>query len=93
MSDSNSTNDPYEPAPPTAPDGVAFHEPVRVAGHRSTTARAGLVAGSALLVAIGVIAAMGASPARRRPPTRRPRAPARVRRHLPRLRRSLLRLR
>jgi uncharacterized protein DUF5666 len=63
MSHSNSTNDPYEPAPAAAPDGVAFHEPVRVAGHRSTTARAGIVAGSALLVAIGVIAAMGASPA------------------------------
>jgi hypothetical protein len=63
MSDSNSTTDPYEPAPVAAPDGVAFHEPVRIAGHRSNATRAGIVAGSALLVAVGVVAAMGASPA------------------------------
>ena len=63
MSHANSTNDPYEPAPAAAPEGVAFHEQVRAAGHRSTAARAGIVAGSALLVAIGVVAAMGASPA------------------------------
>ena len=45
MSDSNSTTDPYEPAPVAAPDGVAFHEPVRIAGHRSNATRAGIVAG------------------------------------------------
>jgi hypothetical protein len=63
MSQSNETNESNEPTPAAAPDGVAFHEQVRAAGGRSTAARAGIVAGAALLVAVGVVAAMGASPA------------------------------
>lgn len=67
MSDPNPTNAPNE-APvltPSAstPEGAAFHEQVRPSRGRSTTARAGIVAGSALLVVVGVVAAMGASPA------------------------------
>lgn len=67
MPDPNPTNAPNEAAPvltpaAPAPEGVAFHEQVRPSRSRSTAARAGVVAGSALLVAVGVIAAMGASP-------------------------------
>ncbi len=43
-------------------DGVAFQEPVVPARGPSTAVRAGVLAGSALLVAVGAIAAMGASP-------------------------------
>ncbi len=52
------------PPPASAPvtEGVAFHEQVRPTGARSTAARAGIVLGSALLVAVGIVAAMGASP-------------------------------
>jgi hypothetical protein len=63
MSQSNQTNESSEPAPAVTPDGVAFHEQVHATGGRSTAARAGIVAGAALLVAVGVVAAMGASPA------------------------------
>jgi len=56
---------PIEPTPRTVTiesDGVAFHEPVRSTTGRSVAVRAGLLAGSAILVAIGVVAVMGASP-------------------------------
>jgi hypothetical protein len=62
MTHSNPTNEPYQPPPAAAPDGVAFHEQVRATNGRSTAARAGIVAGSALLVVVGIVAAMGASP-------------------------------
>lgn len=48
---------------PNEPNEIAFHEPVRRPAGRSTAVRVGIVAGSALLVVVGVAAAMGASPA------------------------------
>jgi hypothetical protein len=63
MTQSNATNEPYQPAPAADPEGVAFHEQVRATNGRSMAARAGIVAGSAILVAVGIVAAMGASPA------------------------------
>ena len=42
---------------------IAFHEPVRKSSGRSAAVRVGIVAGSALLVIVGAVAAMGASPA------------------------------
>jgi hypothetical protein len=51
------------PAVPPATEGAAFHEQVRSGDGRSTAARAGIVAGSAILVVVGIVAAMGASPA------------------------------
>ena len=42
---------------------IAFHEPVRKSAGRSAAVRVGIVAGSALLVIVGAVAAMGASPA------------------------------
>ncbi len=51
----------------TEPDQIDFHERVTAAGGRpgarSMATRAGIVAGSAILVVIGAVAAMGASPA------------------------------
>lgn len=51
----------------TEPDQIEFHEHVAISGGRrdgrSVAARAGVVLGSAALVVIGVVAAMGASPA------------------------------
>lgn len=44
-------------------DGVEFLEPVRKPASQSRAMRAGVVAGSALLVVVGATAAMGASPA------------------------------
>jgi hypothetical protein len=50
----------------TEPDQIEFHERVTASGgkrdQRSIAARAGIVAGSAALVVIGAVAAMGASP-------------------------------
>jgi hypothetical protein len=50
----------------TEPDQIEFHEHVTASGGRSTArslpARAGIVAGTAALVVIGAVAAMGASP-------------------------------
>ncbi len=43
-------------------DEVTFQEPVKAPKGPSTAVRAGVLAGSALLVAVGAIAAMGASP-------------------------------
>jgi hypothetical protein len=49
--------------PITAPEpGVAFHERVTPGRGRSTATRVGVITGSALLVLVGVAAAMGASP-------------------------------
>lgn len=53
MNDTNDTNETNE---------IAFHEPVRQSGGRSSAVRVGIVAGSALLVVVGAVAAMGASP-------------------------------
>jgi len=51
----------------TEPDQIEFHERVNASGAkpgaRSMAARVGIVAGSAALVVIGAVAAMGASPA------------------------------
>ncbi len=51
----------------TEPDQIEFHERVTASGGRpaarSLATRAGIVAGSAALVVIGAVAAMGASPA------------------------------
>jgi hypothetical protein len=51
----------------TEPDQIEFHERVAAtqsrAGTPSLAARAGIVAGSAILVVVGAVAAMGASPA------------------------------
>jgi len=67
----NDTNEPtpaiapIEPTPRTVtiePDAVAFREPLRPTTGRSIAVRAGVLAGSAILVAIGVVAVMGASP-------------------------------
>lgn len=54
MTETNETNETNE---------VEFREPVRSTGGRSPAVRVGIVAGSALLVVIGAVAAMGASPA------------------------------
>jgi hypothetical protein len=51
MTETNETNE------------VEFREPVTPTGGRSPAVRVGIVAGSALLVVIGAVAAMGASPA------------------------------
>jgi hypothetical protein len=55
--------EPLEPVEPMAPHGVAFSGPVRTSSGRSIAVRAGMLAGSAVLVVIGAVAAMGASPA------------------------------
>jgi hypothetical protein len=51
----------------TEPDQIEFHERVTASGERpdarSLATRVGIVAGSAILVVIGAVAAMGASPA------------------------------
>ena len=44
------------------PEGVAFHERIVVGRGRSTATRVGVITGSALLVLVGAVAAMGASP-------------------------------
>jgi hypothetical protein len=49
------------PRPLAAPEGVEFQERVRPTRGRSTTTRVGVITGSALLVLVGVAAAMGAS--------------------------------
>lgn len=54
MTETNETNETNE---------VEFREPVTPIGGRSPAVRVGIVAGSALLVVIGAVAAMGASPA------------------------------
>ena len=50
------------PVPAAAPEGVVFHERVAADRGRSTATRVGIITGSALLVLVGVAAAMGASP-------------------------------
>src|SRR4051794_37717339 len=56
--------------PITAPDpGAAFQERVSPGHGRSTATRVGVITGSALLVLVGVAAAMGASPAPSTDPT------------------------
>ena len=71
MTDNDQTNEPtpviapVEPTPRTVtiePDAVAFHESVRSTTGRSVAVRAGMLAGSAVLVVLGVVAVMGASP-------------------------------
>ncbi len=47
----------------TEPNGIEFHEQVKRPGSRPAAVRVGIVAGSALLVVVGAVAAMGASPA------------------------------
>jgi hypothetical protein len=54
---------PLEPYPTIEPDGVAFEGPVRRSEGRTVAVRLGILAGSAVLLVIGVVAAMGASPA------------------------------
>lgn len=70
MTESN-TPTPLEPVTPLVPvapvlsappEGVAFHEQVSVGRGHSTATRVGVITGSALLVLVGVAAAMGASP-------------------------------
>jgi hypothetical protein len=69
MTDRNQPTDPIEPFVPTVavapmePDAIGFSAPVRVSTGRPLAVRAGILAGSALLVLIGAVAAMGASPA------------------------------
>jgi hypothetical protein len=61
---------PQEVGPITEPEpGVAFHERVRSGTGRSTATRVGVITGSALLVLVGVAAAMGASPGPSSDPT------------------------
>jgi hypothetical protein len=74
MTESNETNVPPPltpltpvtpepgPMPTVAPEGVAFRERVASDRGRSTATRVGIITGSALLVLVGVAAAMGASP-------------------------------
>ena len=50
----------------TEPNEVEFHERVEASAARSTTIRIGILAASAVLVLVGAVAVMGASPA---PPT------------------------
>jgi Domain of unknown function (DUF5666) len=47
---------------PNSADGVTFHERVASSPRRSIAMRAGVLAGSAALVVVGIVAAMGASP-------------------------------
>ena len=68
MTDSNLPTDPTEPFAPTVPvepiepNAIAFSGPVRTPTGRPIAVRAGILAGSAVLVVIGAVAAMGASP-------------------------------
>jgi hypothetical protein len=55
--------EPIQPLAPTGPVGVAFRERVSSPTGRSIAVRAGILAGSAILVVIGAVAAMGASSA------------------------------
>ena len=57
------------------PEGVAFHERVVAGRGRSTATRVGATTGSALLVLVGVVAAMGASPSPSSIPAWRRRGP------------------
>ena len=57
MTETNETNEPI------GMDEIVVLEPVRKSGGRSPAVRIGIVAGSALLVVVGAVAAMGASPA------------------------------
>jgi hypothetical protein len=73
MTDQNSPGDttettriplaPLEPYPMTPPGGVAFAGPVERVEGRSIATRLGILAGSAVLLLVGVVAVMGASPA------------------------------
>jgi hypothetical protein len=54
---------PLEPYPTTPPGGVAFAGPVQPAERRSIATRIGILAGSAVLLLVGVVAVVGASPA------------------------------
>jgi hypothetical protein len=55
--------EPLQPLEPTKPHGVASSERLSTPTGRSIAVRAGMLAGSAVLVVIGAVAAMGASPA------------------------------
>lgn len=55
--------------PVTEPEGAAFLERVTTGAGRSTATRVGVITGSALLVLVGVAAAMGASPSPSTDPT------------------------
>ena len=57
-----SATPPLEPYPTVEPGGIAFAGPVRRPEGRSVAVRVGILAGSALLLVVGVVAAMGASP-------------------------------
>ena len=57
------------PGPLVEPEGAAFHERVATGAGRSTATRVGVITGSALLVLVGVAAAMGASPSPSSDPT------------------------
>ena len=57
------TFEPLQPLEPTRPVGVALRERVSTPTGRSIAVRAGILAGSAILVVIGAVAAMGASSA------------------------------
>ena len=72
MTDQNSPGDniettrtplpPLEPYPTTPPGGVAFAGPVQRSEGRSIATRVGILAGSAVLLLVGVVAVVGASP-------------------------------
>ena len=69
MTDNNLPTDltepfaPMVPVEPIEPNAIAFSGPVRTSTGRPIAVRAGILAGSAVLVVIGAVAAMGASPA------------------------------
>jgi hypothetical protein len=63
MTQANDTNEMNDMNDMDETNEIAFHEPVRKSSGRSAAVRVGIVAGSALLVIVGAVAAMGASPA------------------------------
>lgn len=63
MTQINDTNETNKTNDTNETDAIAFREPVRPSSGRSAAVRVGIVAGSALLVIVGAVAAMGASPA------------------------------
>ena len=69
MTDTNDSTVPPPLSPVTPPEGVVFHERVATERGRSTATRVGIITGSALLVLVGVAAAMGASPSPATTPT------------------------
>jgi hypothetical protein len=63
MTQANDTNEMNDMDDMDETNEIAFHEPVGKSSGRSAAVRIGIVAGSALLVIVGAVAAMGASPA------------------------------